>query len=544
MILKLVKNNGYKWIRKENVCFKGYFTLMSEPEKVLRGDEAAGFFQNINSMEQFLECLKGIEGVYSIIIDKEDKTFAATDRARALPVYFSSDGKYLSDSAEEVRKLLGEDAKVDADNYLSLFSVNYLTVNNTVYENIRQLDMGQACEISKDGIKIERYFCHISPVVEKTEDELISELNHIAKNVFTRIKAAIGGRPVVLSMSGGYDSRFVGCMLKKAGIEDVSCYTYGKLSSFEVMQSKKNAQALGYRWTCVEYTDEDVRGVLDEVGLDYIKTNNNHDFTAYIQNFPAVRKLHEQGWFKPGSVFITGLCGDMPTGSYVPPYIPDMVYDTHAAAEKLFSMMFTRYKVDEKFKEKWMNETKKQLEELPVSIKDYQSYVSAVDAIYTGTCHSRLFMHMNDVHDYFGYEWLLPFWDSELLMKWYSIPARMRVRQALYEKWLLHDICDEYGIGQKKTLASYSKKKIIKKMQHFAGSIISFALLHLNIPFRRPYDINNFAPLELELFKKLKKRKWVSYRKAGLALLQNQYVLQQRYDVKYMAAAAKRVKKK
>ena len=404
--------------------------------------------------------------------------------------------------------------------------------------------MGQACEISGDSIKIENYFYHLSPIVEKAEEELIKELNTVSQNVFTRIKAAIGNRPVVLSMSGGYDSRFVGCMLKKAGVEDVSCYTYGKSTSFEVIQSKKNADALGYRWICVEHTDEDVKGVLDEVGLDYIKTNNNHDFTAYIQNFPAVRKLHEQGWFKPGSVFITGLCGDMPTGCYVREIEQGKVYDADAAAEKLFSMLFTRYNVEDSFKEKWINETKRQLDKLPIEINDYQSYISAVDAIYTGTCHSRLFMHMNDVHDYFGYEWLLPFWDSELLTKWYSIPAEHRVRQKLYEKWLLNHVCDEYGIGQKKKLAVYSKKKLVKEIQHLGGSVISFILLHIGVPFRRSYDINNFAPLELELFKGLKKRKWVSYRKAGLALLLNQYVLQQRYDIRHMAKASKRVKKK
>ena len=69
------------------------------------------------------------------------------------------------------------------------------------------------------------------------------------------------------------------------------------------------------------------------------------------------------------------------------------------------------------------------LEELPISIHDYQSWTTATDAIYTGTSHIHSFMNMNHVHDFFGYEWLLPYWDKELLLLWYSIRQNIDINK-------------------------------------------------------------------------------------------------------------------
>lgn len=131
-----------------------------------------------------------------------------------------------------------------------------------------------------------------------------------------RILKVAADRPIVLSLSGGYDSRFVACMLKERGAKNVYCYTYGDKSSFEVGQSKKVAEALGYQWKCVTYTDEDVAAQIDEAGQIYINTCYQHDFTTYLQNYIAVKRLHEENWFPTNAVFLTGLCHDMPTGEY------------------------------------------------------------------------------------------------------------------------------------------------------------------------------------------------------------------------------------
>jgi asparagine synthase (glutamine-hydrolysing) len=60
----------------------------------------------------------------------------------------------------------------------------------------------------------------------------------------------------VVPLSGGLDSRIIVAMLKRLGVEDVICFTYGKKGNREAEISRQVAEALGYRWYFVEYTKE------------------------------------------------------------------------------------------------------------------------------------------------------------------------------------------------------------------------------------------------------------------------------------------------
>ena len=544
-MIKVNKNSGYRWFKSDQICFKGYL-ISVEDGKIFKDNSAIFELKKIKNFDDFCQFLKTIDGNFATIIEKEDHIWAAVDIARSIPIFYSIDGEYVSDSAEDIRMQLKIPAEnVDADNYLELVANDYLFGNKTVYSQILQLDLGQAVQINKrtGEIKTLYYFQHLVPEILSFDiDKIKSMLTDVSIRTFQRLKDVIGNRPVALSMSGGYDSRFVGCMLKKVGVEDVSCYTYGKSDSFEVKQSKKNAEALGYRWICVEHTDEETYRALDETGVRYIDSYDGHDFTAYMQNFPSVRKLHEDGWFKPGTVFLTGLCGDMPTGNYIELYDPQKKYNVSTAVERVYNLIFTRYKMPESFKEKWIADIEKTISNLPIKITNYESWSKVVDCIYTGTCHVHWFMHMNTVHSFFFFFWLLPYWSIELLKVWYSIPAEMKRGQALYEDWLLNDICAEYGLGTKKYRATYSRSPFLRKIIYKVGSFISFVYLNIGIPFKRKYDYNNFAPFELRLFKNLKCKTTVSYKKAGMVHLVNQYCLQKRYGVANMKKAIKKIK--
>lgn len=543
MNVLLNERNSYKWNTFKDVSCRGIMWL-KDSEQALSVESIVNLFSACEDFDSFIETLQSIDGVFSIIIKKKNVIWFAVDIARSMPLYYDTNGSCISDSAESVRQFIGLDKEnVSEFNYKTLLSCDYIFGNDTVYDEIKQLDLGEAAEITDDGrVKQKKYFYHLSEVIERSENEIKKELTGRSRIVFRRLKNIVGDRPVLLSMSGGYDSRFVGCMLKETGFQNVSCYTYGKADSFEVAQSKQNAEALGFRWNFVEYTDEEMKRGLDDIGKDYINSYEGHDFTAYFQNFPAVRKLHEIGWIEPNSVVFTGLCGDMPTGGYIEHQQNDIDYNINTAVEKLYEMIFSRFEMDSVYKNEWFKKMKAELEGLPIDIKDYQTWVSAIDCIYTGTCHVHWFMHMNSVHSYFGYQWLLPFWDSSFLKLWYSIPAKLRYKRNLYERWLLNDVCSKYGIGQKKYVATYSENKFKRCLIYHIGTLLSYVSLNLGVPFKRKYDFNNFAPLELLLFQNLKTRDTVFYSKAGFQHLLNQYILQSKYDVDNMKRYIKGLK--
>lgn len=547
IILDLANQKSYKWFSNGRIYFKGYFQYDNDKlHHAYREIAAIDELVKIEDYKGFIDFLTQIDGCFSVIIEKDNSVWAAVDISRSLPIYYSKNGRVISDSAESIRDYLKISRdQVDNFAYIQLLSSDYLFGRKTVYNEIGQLDLGECVCINKDEKKINfnKYFKHIETVdTEIIKEDAKKKLHDIAYDSFYALKNVIGNRPVLLSLSGGYDSRYVACLLKETGFEDVSCYTYGKADSFEVAESRKVADALGFRWTYVEMTDSWLSQQLDSVGVSYLNSYNGHDFTAYMQNFPAVRKLHEEGWIKPNSVVLTGLCGDMPTGTYIEPFDKGKDYSLDTAAERLYSLIVSRYKLPDRYKDQWLTEVKVLLNDANDNINDYQSWVSAIDCIYTGTCHSHWFMHMNTVHAFFGYEWLLPFWNKKLLKFWYSIPADMRIGRKLYAEWLLESVCSKYGLGQKKYVAKYSEHQYIEEIMYKVGGVICYLLLNIGIPFKRKYDYNNFAPYELQLFKKLLTRETVSYERASLFHLLNQYCLQHRYGVEIMKRALKLIK--
>lgn len=531
-MIKFFSNSGYKWMQDDAVSFRGYYQYQVGDPKVYRDEEAIDDLKKIKDYNELKSFLQKTEGMFAIVICRGDSVLFAVDRARSMPLYFSEDGCFISDNADFIRESLHlKKEDVDKDKLIELAANYYLFGHDTVYSQIKQLDLGEVAEIVAGKVKYERYFYHLNNIVEQPVEEIKKKLTETAYHTFERIKLVIGDRPVVLSMSGGYDSRFVGCMLKNVGIKDVSCYTYGKADSFEVKQSKKNAEALGFRWKCVEMADDWVSQQVDETAQRYFDYYKGNDFTAYMQNFPAVRKLHEEGWFKPNSVFLTGLCGDMPSGEYVHERNRKKPHNQETVVEQLFSDAFTRYEVEEGLKVKWMKNITDQIKTLPIEIKDFQSWQSAVDCVYTGMCHAHWYMHMNRPHDFFGYEWLMPLWDTEYLKMWYSVPVDFRVEQCLYEDWLMNEICAPYGLGQKKSYGGYSMNKWKRQLQYAVGGCLNYLLLNIGVPFKRKQDYNNFAPLELQLFKNIKSKKLVNYRRSGMMQLLDHFLIERRYGV-------------
>ena len=348
------------------------------------------------------------------------------------------------------------------------------------------------------------------------------------------ILKVVADRPIVLSLSGGYDSRFVACMLKERGAKNVYCYTYGDKSSFEVGQSKKVAEALGYQWKCVTYTDEDVAAQIDEAGQIYINTCYQHDFTTYLQNYIAVKRLHEENWFPANAVFLTGLCHDMPTGEYQMEE-KDVHYPLSAegVAQFVLDQRFIRYHLKKQARGAYLTDLQRQIKEIGKEICTFQDFGQVKDVLDTGFDHSRRFLPMNHSHEFFGYEWLLPCWNQELLDFWYSLPYTLRVHQNLYEEWLMEDLCEKYGVGTKKAINQHTPYPLLNSMIRHAGGIVAWYCFHTHTMLRLHTDINGGALLRQKLYDRIQQKQAIKYSRASMLLLLTLYLMEQRYGTHF-----------
>lgn len=529
MIISCVKTKGYQWYFKKNIYFKGYLQLASG--QVLRGETAIEYLELLVDFSDFITMLQNCSGCFAIIINKNDSVWAGVDIARSMPLYYSQDLEILSDSAEAIRKKKGIiNEQINPVRALEMYITSYISGENTIYDSIKQIPVGYAIEIKSRQIKKEPYFFHYAKVKNYTSDEAIKILYEKTNHMIERLLKVVNDRPIVISLSGGYDSRYLACSLKRYGVKKVICYTYGKSNSFEIKRSKSVADALGYEWHKIEYEKNDIKSIL-KTGKEYFSYCNEHDYIVYIQNYLAVKKLSEEHLIPEDAVFLTGLCNDMPTGFYTPAKEQVFEYgcNKEGAAKFIAETKFVRAKLKRNMQNAFEKEIRRRMEQLPLEVDNYQNFVTITDCISTEDSHSRCFLNMNKVHEFFGYEWLLPCWDRELLCFWYSLPAELRYKQNLYEDYILNHLANEYGVGIKKQMRISDQPASIQKIKRFIGGLVIRAFYPLGIPLKRKYDINNFAFLEAVLYKRIVQKRAVNPQHAALTILLTIYIMEKRY---------------
>lgn len=533
MEILYLRNKGYGWTANNGIYIRGYIQLMDNT--VLKGKEATEYLSRISSFEEFCSMLQDVHGSFSIIIDKGEKVWAAVDVARSMPLYYSEDLSVISDSSEAVRKELGINAEqTDRLSMLEFYATFYVAHENTVYKNIKQIELGQAVEFLNKDKKIYTYFEHINDVKQISREEAIEKIESTTDVMLNRLKAVIGERQVVISLSGGYDSRYVACSLKRSGIDNVVCYTYGKETSFEIQHSKRVAASLGYKWYCFEYTDKDIESLLSEDSKAFFDYCNNNDYMVYLQNYIAVKKLIALNVIDDNAVFLTGLCNDMPTGQYInsEEELHRYPFTAHGVAAYVVDTRFVRVELSSEAKDVLISDVTSRIEEAGYEVKDYQSFVSVSDVHFTAYEHSREFLHMNDVHEFFGHEWIIPCWDKALLKMWYSFPVALRTKQNVYEEYVTNHLGARFGITTKKVHLSNGQSKFVQDLKRIIGGIAVQLLYPLGIPLRRGLDINNFAKFEVMLYNRIIQKEAIIHNRASIMLLAI-YVMEQRYGTKW-----------
>jgi len=171
-------------------------------------------------------------------------------------VFFTTQDTFtLGVTAEQV----SDQCEIDDNAALEFLLVGYVTGNETLYRDVRQIQSGQMIEfhpnVGSAPIREHRYY-RFYPNAQSTasESQLEEELEHVLNASFTAFRSSCNANRIVVPLSGGLDSRLVAGMLKKQGFENVLCFTYGRPDDEETVISKAVADALGYDWHFEAYT--------------------------------------------------------------------------------------------------------------------------------------------------------------------------------------------------------------------------------------------------------------------------------------------------
>ncbi|MGH8315784.1 MAG: hypothetical protein ACRETU_11615, partial [Steroidobacterales bacterium] len=389
-------------------------------------EELAASLEACTTDAAWMEMVSRTNGCFAAVTVREGRTLAAVDRIRSIPLFYAprSDGTHLSDDA--YRLLPATEAGIDpvADSEFRL--TGYVTGRETLGKDVFQIEAGELIRFdSTREPPLERHRYHRfqhRDFVEAEVSRLIAELENVHEGVFRRLTESVGGRTIVVPLSGGYDSRLIGVALRDLGARDVVCYSYGVPGNWESRTSQELARYLGFRWEFVPYSAQRWQAwTATDSFAGYFHGAGNLTSVPHIQDWPAVLELQRDERIPAGSVFVPGHSGDFLAGSHIPKSFARRT--TITRRELLDSLQAAHYSLWD-----WpldrqsalRSSLDRRIESVVGPIGDC-SAEAAADAFERWDLQERqakFICNSVRVYESFGFDWRLPLFDHELMDFW------------------------------------------------------------------------------------------------------------------------------
>jgi asparagine synthase (glutamine-hydrolysing) len=227
-------------------------------------------------------------------------------------------------------------------------------------------------------------------------------------------------------------------MLKRLGVDNVICFSYGVKGNRESEISRQVAVALGYTWHFVEITKKVWYHCYHSDEIQEIERYaGNLTSLPFLQDYCAVKVLKEEGKIPNNSVFVPGHTGDMISGGH----IPNNIWEKPPNCSQFINHTFQRHYVLWKWNKKESNVLTKILQQRiqksigEVDVHDTESLANAIEYFNFYQRQAKFIVNSVRVYEFFGYNWRIPLWDSKLIDFFLKIPLDFRINQNLYKKY-------------------------------------------------------------------------------------------------------------
>lgn len=385
--------------------------------------------------------LDSMEGCYGFLAESAGWVLAAVDKIRSFPIfYFSSDNHFLvSNSARELRGSLRLE-KVDQDSILELRMTTFVTGNRTIYDNLRQLRPGEMLFYDKKSGEyfLRRYYRFLSlDKFKYAESNLLQDLELMTNCIFSRYVKKANGRPLLVPLSGGLDSRLVLCKLKELNCPNLFSFSYGVSGNHEAGLAKKVAKALGVPWHFEPVSRKDSMDYFwNGIRREYFDFSDGLCSLPFSQDAVVLDLMRKRGTLPENAVIVNGQSGDFITGGHLKGDVGntmsmkeaiDVIINGHY---NMWRHLMTPENLDmaaSRIRGVFAETGKWDEEAVPTSLLEYWEWQER---------QSKFVVNGQRAYDFFGLDWILPLWDREYLDYWQKIPLKLKVDQYLYKRYL------------------------------------------------------------------------------------------------------------
>jgi asparagine synthase (glutamine-hydrolysing) len=415
-----------------------------------------------------------LDGNFAMVLQTLERIVLIADPIRSIPLFFSKNGEilYVSDDARNLEMV---DRSLDNQSVVEFSTAGYVTGPHNIYMGVSGLRAGEWVQWSTESRQplSRRYFSYActfdSPL---SIDELCDEFDQALVTTFTRLIESIGGRQIVIPLSGGLDSRLVVAMFKRLGYDNLICLSYGVPGNPDSMKSRAVAELLGYPWKFVEYSPELWRSTFKGDGIDrYMKFASNGVSMPFTGDWPAVKALYDDSAIASDAVIVPGHTGDFISGGHLKYLLDPKFFDLSAGFDS--AMIKKHYSL-------WYDLASEPVIKAVVG----RRLVEAVGYFESASDEdlSRKYEYwewqerqskyiINSVRSYesFGFSWRLPLWSREIMDFWRRVPIDLKMEQYLYREYLSSS--DHYSLFQSDAPATARNGLLVEQRASFRGRV-------------------------------------------------------------------------
>lgn len=426
--MKVLSNSN--WYVKDNVCVKAQVYYQG---RFLTSETFCDVISAVTSDEEFESVLKRVNGQFAVIINKKEYSAAAIDPSRIFPLFFSfKDGEILiSDSAEMV---LPSDAKISEESLVEYNFTGATFAGKALIEGLFQIKPGHI--LTSDGRQMPLFRYNIKSENVRVID--VNDASEALKNAFKRTFDSIGGRRIVIPLSGGYDSRVIACEAKLHGCENVLCYTYGSADSFDCRTAMQVAGALGFKIIHIDTAKLGVDLRADSDFDRYVDFMGGYTNFLWVNDYVACRHLIETGAVGKDAVFIPGHLGNFLAGSHIQKCRLNRQASSNEMAEAIMRSVF-EFGYAEPLRErlvKYFDEERKFGDYVPSL---FMSFILQNRKAHNIDNAARLY-------EFLGFGVRLPFWDKELLELFSNATIEQLMQRQPYNECVVETLFKPLGV--------------------------------------------------------------------------------------------------
>lgn len=360
-----------------------------------------------------------LKGSFAIAEVKGTEVILCVDSIRSIALYYhvGMGEVIVSDDAMAIAEHIGTER--DVTNIDEFKVSSYVTGKESLFDGVLQVLPGEYIIIDLISGDVDRHYwfsLEYGSDAKRIEGNMENEWDGILQDVFSDLIGRLNGRPLLVPLSGGCDSRTIVVTLKRLGYKNVTCLAYGKKDSFEAKISKKVAESLEYKWAYVEY-DEDTWNefFMSDDYLKFLRFSSRGSEIGCMQALPAVLELLRKHVVARDTVVIPGHALDFLAGSHLPKMDEEASWSRDHFVKYIKKRHYSLNRsVDYKGKYRWIEDVPLKLTR-PEMIRQYQKWE---------WINRQAKFIANDVraYEYAGLDWELPFWDVRCCRFWEAVP--------------------------------------------------------------------------------------------------------------------------